>query len=149
MSGTVLKPILAIDFGRVRIGLAISDELQLLAHPLETIAASKEAVSRIAVIVRERKIDKVIVGIPRRMSGEIGAAATEALTFVERLRAVLPCEVITWDERLSTVAANRALQEAGKKTRATRPYVDQVAAQLILQGYLDRQSTTPAQQVSR
>jgi putative Holliday junction resolvase len=149
MSGTVLKPILAIDFGRVRIGLAISDELQLLAHPLETIAASKEAVSRIAVIVRERKIDKVIVGIPRRMSGEIGAAATEALTFVERLRAVLPCEVITWDERLSTVAANRALQEAGKKTRATRPYIDQVAAQLILQAYLDHQSSTPAQPVSR
>jgi putative holliday junction resolvase len=149
MSGAALKPILAIDFGRVRIGLAISDELQLLAHPLETIAASKEAVSRIAAIVRERKIDKVIVGIPRRMSGEIGAAATEALTFVERLRAVLPCEVITWDERLSTVAANRALQEAGKKTRATRPYVDQVAAQLILQGYLDHQSSMPAQQVSR
>ena len=149
MSGAVLKPILAIDFGRVRIGLAISDELQLLAHPLETIAASKEAVSRIAVIVRERKIDKVIVGIPRRMSGEIGAAATEALTFVERLRAVLPCEVITWDERLSTVAANRALQEAGKKTRATRPYIDQVAAQLILQAYLDHQSSTPAQPVSR
>jgi putative holliday junction resolvase len=149
MSGAVLKPILAIDFGRVRIGLAISDELQLLAHPLETIAANKETVARIAAVVRERKIDKVIVGIPRRMSGEIGAAATEALTFVERLRAVLPCEVITWDERLSTVAANRALQEAGKKTRVTRPYVDQVAAQLILQGYLDYQSSTPAQQVSR
>jgi putative holliday junction resolvase len=149
MSGAALKPILAIDFGRVRIGLAISDELQLLAHPLETIAASKEAVARIAAIVRERKIDKVIVGIPRRMSGEIGAAATEALRFVERLRAVLPCEVIPWDERLSTVAANRALQEAGKKTRATRPYVDQVAAQLILQAYLDHQRSTPAQPVSR
>jgi putative Holliday junction resolvase len=149
MSGAALKPILAIDFGRVRIGLAISDELQLLAHPLETIPASKEAVARIAAIVRERKIDKVIVGIPRRMSGEIGAAATEALRFVERLRAVLPCEVIPWDERLSTVAANRALQEAGKKTRATRPYIDQVAAQLILQAYLDHQSSTPAQPVSR
>ena len=137
MSNAVLKPILAIDFGRARIGLAISDELQLLAHPLETIAASKEAVARIAAIVRERKIDKAIVGVPRRMSGEIGTAATEALKFVERLRTVLPCEVITWDERLSTVAANRALREAGKKTRSTRPYVDQVAAQVILQGYLD------------
>lgn len=141
MSNAVSKPILAIDLGRARIGLAISDELQLLAHPLETVAANKEAVARIAAIVRERKIDKVIVGVPRRMSGEIGTAATEALKFVERLRSVLPCEVITWDERLSTVAANRALQEAGKKTRATRQYVDQVAAQVILQGYLDAQAT--------
>ena len=149
MSNAVLKPILAIDLGRARIGLAISDELQLLAHPFETVAANKEAVARIAAIVRERKIDKVIVGVPRRMSGEIGTAATEALKFVERLRTVLPCEVITWDERLSTVAANRALREAGKKTRATRPYVDQAAAQVILQGYLDYQNSSPAQEFSR
>jgi putative Holliday junction resolvase len=149
MTNAVLKPIMAIDFGRARIGLAISDELQLLAHPLETIAAGKEAVARIAAIVRERKIDKVVVGVPRRMSGEIGTAATEALKFVERLRAVLLGEVITWDERLSTVAANRALREAGKKTRVTRPYVDQVAAQVILQGYLDRQNASPAKEFSR
>ena len=149
MNATVFKPILAIDFGRARIGLAISDELRLLAHPFETIPATKEAVARIAVIVRERKIDKVIVGVPRRMSGEIGAAATEALKFVEKLRAVLPCEVITWDERLSTVAANRALREAGRKTRDTRAYVDQVAAQFILQAYLDHLRLSPAEEVSR
>ena len=136
-----MKPILAVDFGRARIGLAISDELQLLAHPLETIAASKDAIARIAALVDERKIDKVIVGLPRRMSGDIGPAATEALQFVEKLRAVLPCEVVTWDERLSTVAANRALREAGKRSRATRGYVDQVAAQMILQGYLDSRAT--------
>src|SRR5712691_245647 len=132
-----MKPILAIDFGRARIGLAISDELQLLAHPLETIPATKDAVERIAAIVRDRKIDNVVVGIPRRMSGEIGQAAMETLKFVEKLRAVLACKIVTWDERLRTVAANRALREAGKKTRATRGYVDQVAAQMILQGYLD------------
>jgi putative holliday junction resolvase len=145
-----MKPILAIDLGRARIGLAISDELQLLAHPLETIDATKNAIERIAAIVRERKIDNVVVGIPRRMSGEIGQAATEALTFVEKLRAVLPCKVVTWDERLSTVAANRALREAGKKTRTTRDYVDQVAAQMILQGYLDsRQESAPAEEAPR
>jgi putative Holliday junction resolvase len=145
-----MKPILAIDLGRARIGLAISDELQLLAHPLETIDATKNAIERIAAIVRERKIDNVVVGIPRRMSGEIGQAATEALTFVEKLRAVLPCKVVTWDERLSTVAANRALREAGKKTRTTRGYVDQVAAQMILQGYLDsRQKSVPAEEAPR
>jgi putative Holliday junction resolvase len=74
------------------------------------------------------------------MSGKIGKAANETLEFVERLRALLPCDVITWDERLTTVAAHRALREAGRKMRATRNYVDQVAAQMILQGYLDRQS---------
>jgi putative Holliday junction resolvase len=133
-----MNPILALDFGRVRIGAAISDELQLLAHPLETILAER-ATSRVAEIVREKKVEHVVVGIPRQMSGAIGAAATETLQFVERLRAILPCAVVTWDERLTTVAARRTLQEAGKKTRATRGYIDQVAAQMILQGYLDRQ----------
>lgn len=133
-----MNPILAIDFGHVRIGAAISDELQLLAHPLETIAANERSIARVAEIVRERKVDHVVVGIPRRLSGKIGSAATEALQFAKELRAILPCPVVAWDERLTTVAAHRALREAGKKTRATRHYVDQVAAQMILQGYLDR-----------
>ena len=140
MTQRVMNPILALDFGRARIGAAISDELQLLAHPLETIPANAKAVQRIAEIVRERNIDHVVAGIPRQMNGEIGAAATELLQFVERLRAVLPCPVVTWDERLSTVAAQRALREAGKSTRKTRSYVDQVAAQIILQSYLDRRA---------
>ena len=134
-----MNPILGVDFGRVRIGLAISDELRLLAHPLETIPAGAKAVGRIAQIVREKKIDRVVVGVPKLMSGKMGIAADEALRFVEKLRAILSCQVITWDERLTTVAAQRALQESGKKTRATREYIDQVAAQMILQGYLDRE----------
>jgi putative Holliday junction resolvase len=134
-----MKPVLGIDFGRARIGLAISDELLLLAHPLETIAADEGAASRVTEIVRERKIGRVVVGIPRQMSGEVGPAAREAMQFVNKLNQLLSCEVVTWDERLTTVAANRALREAGKKTRQTRNYVDQVAAQMILQGYLDRQ----------
>lgn len=132
-----MKPILGIDFGRVRIGVAISDELLFLAHPVETIPADDHAVQRVVEIAGARNVDHVVVGIPRRMSGEIGTAANEALGFVEKLRAVLACKVVTWDERLTTVAANRALQEAGKKTRDTRAFVDQVAAQIILQGYLD------------
>ena len=134
-----MTPVLGIDFGRSRIGVAISDELRLLAHPLETIPAGKNAAKRIAEIVRERKIDHVVVGLPRNMDGTFGAAASEAQKFVEELRALIPREITTWDERLTTVAAHRALREAGKKTRATRGYVDQVAAQMILQGYLDRQ----------
>ena len=137
MSQHAMKPILALDFGRARIGAAISDELQLLAHPVETIPANEKALSRVAEIVRERKVDHVIAGIPRQMNGQIGAAATEVLEFVEKLRAILPCPVVTWDERLSTVAAHRALRDAGKKTRDTRSYIDQVAAQMILQSYLD------------
>src|SRR5207247_10906519 len=135
-----MNPILGIDFGRARIGLAISDELQLLAHPLETIPANKDSMNRIAEIVRDRKIDKVVVGIPRHMSGEIGEAAKEAFEFAAKLRGQLSCAVETWDERLTTVAANRALRDAGKKTRQTRKIVDQVAAQIILQSYLDRES---------
>jgi len=139
-----MNPILGIDFGRARIGVAISDELRFLAHPLETIPANKDSVKRIAEIVRDRKIDKVVVGVPRHMSGEVGKAAQDALEFVGKLRAQLPCVVDTWDERLTTVAANRALSDAGKKSRQTRNIVDQVAAQMILQGYLDRERNVAA-----
>jgi putative Holliday junction resolvase len=135
-----MNPILALDFGQARIGAAISDKLQMLAHPLETIPANQQAASRVAEIVREKKVDHVVAGLPKRMNGQLGTAATEVLEFVEKLRAILPCPVVTWDERLTTVAAHRALREAGKKTRHTRGYVDQVAAQMILQGYLDRRA---------
>ncbi len=96
-----MNPILALDFGRARIGAAISDELQLLAHPLETIPANEQASSRVSEIVREKKVDHVVAGLPKRL---------------------------------------KALRDAGKKTRHTRGYVDQVAAQMILQSYLDRRA---------
>jgi putative Holliday junction resolvase len=132
-----MNPILALDFGRARIGVAISDDLQLLAHPLETIPTKERPESRIARIVDDKHVDHIVAGIPRQMNGQIGTAAIEVLQFVEKLRAILPCPVVTWDERLTTVAAQRALRDAGKKTRHTRGYVDQVAAQMILQSYLD------------
>jgi putative Holliday junction resolvase len=132
-----MNPILALDFGRVRIGVAISDDLQLLAHPLETIPTKDRSESRIARIVDDKHVDHIVAGIPRQMNGQIGTAAIEVLQFVEKLRAILSCPVVTWDERLTTVAAQRALRDAGKKTRHTRGYVDQVAAQMILQSYLD------------
>jgi putative holliday junction resolvase len=139
-----MNPILALDFGRARIGVAVSDELQLLAHPLETIPTKERPELRVAKIVHEKKIDHIVVGIPKQMNGQIGTAATEVLEFVEKLRAILPCPVVTWDERLTTVAAHRALRDAGKKTRNTRRYVDQVAAQMILQTYLDRRAQEKA-----
>jgi putative Holliday junction resolvase len=140
MTWHAMNRILGLDFGRARIGVSISDELQMLAHPLETIPANEEPASRVAEIVREKQVDHVVAGIPRQMNGQIGTAATEVLEFVEKLRAILPCPVVTWDERLTTVAAHRALRDAGKKTRDTRGYVDQVAAQMILQTYLDRRA---------
>jgi len=133
-----------VDFGRARIGFAISDDLRLLAHPLETVPANKEALRRIAEIAGQRNIGAVVVGIPKHMSGEVGQSAREALEFAGKLRALLPCPVETWDERLTTVAANRALRAAGKRTRQTRKVVDQVAAQMILQGYLDRANNVGA-----
>jgi putative Holliday junction resolvase len=149
MTRGAVNPILGLDVGHVRIGAAISDELQLLAHPLETIAANKHALSRVAEIVRERKIDHVVAGVPRRMNGQLGTAASEVLQFVEKLRAILPCPVVTWDERLTTVAAQRALRDAGKKTRDTRGYIDQVAAQMILQSYLDRRAASVGSESDR
>ena len=135
-----MNPVLGIDFGQARIGLAISDELRLLAHPLETIPANKDSMKRIAQIVQDRKIDRVVIGIPRHMSGQIGESAQKALDFADELQRRLPCPIETWDERLTTIAANRTLAAAGRKTRQTRNIVDQVAAQMILQGYLDREN---------
>ena len=131
------RRILGIDLGQARIGVAVSDELGLLAHPVETIPASNNAVRRIADLVREKNAERVVVGLPRHMNGAAGASAADALAFAEKLRGLVPCEVITWDERLTTTAANRALRESGRKTRHSRHVVDQVAAQMILQGYLD------------
>lgn len=134
-----MNRVLGIDFGRARIGVAISDELGLLAHPVETIPSGPAALGRIAAIVREKNVDCVVVGVPKMMSGQLGPAAEEAKAFIDKLARQIDCKIIAWDERLTTVAAHRALQDAGKKTRDTREYVDQVAAQMILQGYLDRQ----------
>ena len=107
------RRILGIDLGRARIGVAVSDELGMLAHPVETIPASADAARRIAEIVREKDAERVIVGLPRHMNGSVGTGATEALAFARKLQALLSCEVVTWDERLTTTAANRALRESG------------------------------------
>jgi putative Holliday junction resolvase len=133
----IQKRMVGIDLGQARIGVAVSDELGLLAHPLETIPTTDRAAARIAEIVREKDAARVVIGLPRHMNGSVGAGAADALAFAEKLRGAVPCEVVTWDERMTTMAANRALRESGRKTRNTRDIVDQVAAQMILQSYLD------------
>jgi putative Holliday junction resolvase len=138
MSSLALRRrILGVDFGRARIGIAVSDELGLLAHPVKTIPMSRDAAKEIGEIVREKNVERVVIGLPRHMDGSVGEAASEVLAFAARLRTLLPCQVVTWDERLTTIAANRALRDGGQKTRDSRKIVDQVAAQMILQGYLD------------
>jgi len=130
---------MGIDYGTARIGVALSDELQMLAHPAETITVAQTAdpAARIAAIAQEKNVERIVVGLPRHMNGSAGTSAEEANRFATKVRALVSCEVRTWDERLSTVAAHRALREAGKSSRQTRGYVDQVAAQMLLQGYLD------------
>lgn len=134
-----MKRIMGIDYGTARIGVALSDELQMLAHPTETIVLKKVAdpVARIAALVAERNVELIVVGLPRHMNGSVGASAEEASGFAQKLKTKAGCPVRTWDERLSTVAAQRALQEAGKSVKESRGYIDQVAAQMLLQSYLD------------
>ncbi len=133
---------LGIDHGDARIGLAVSDELGMLAHPLETIHLKDVAdpLARIAAIVARDKICMIVLGLPRNMDGSYGPASEKVRAFAEKLRAACPCEVKLWDERLTSVAAQKSLHEAGRTIKNSRNVIDQVAAQMILQGWLDSQA---------
>jgi putative Holliday junction resolvase len=133
---------LGIDHGDARIGLAVSDDLGMLAHPLETIAIKDVAdpLTRVAAIVERDKISTIVLGLPRNMDGTYGPAAEKVRAFAEQLRARVPCAVKMWDERLTSVAAQRSLHEVGRNVKKSREVIDQVAAQLILQGWLDSQA---------
>lgn len=138
---TTMKRVLGIDFGDVRVGVAVSDELGFLAHPLETIDVRRTpAVERIRELAAEREVETVVVGMPRNMNGTHGPASEKAQKFAAELRAALPCQIITWDERLTTVSAQRSLQQAGRKAKDQKNIIDQAAAQVILQSWLDAQA---------
>jgi putative Holliday junction resolvase len=133
---------LGIDLGDARIGVAVSDELGMMAHPLETIVVkeTKNTAARVAELLQREKASAIVLGLPRNMDGSYGPAAEKARAFAEKLRNVAKCQVHLWDERLTSVAAQRALHEAGKNTKESRAVIDQVAAQMILQGWLDSQA---------
>lgn len=136
-----MKRVLGIDPGDARIGVAISDDLGMLAHPLETIQVkSGRVVARILEIIRDKGIEAVIVGMPRNMDGSFGPAAQKSREFIDALKLATDCPVIAWDERWTTVSAQRSLQEAGKKARDQKAMIDQVAAQILLQSWLDSQT---------
>ena len=134
-----MQRILGIDLGEARIGLAISDELGMLAHPLETIHVKNtpDPVARIAQILDREKISTIILGMPRNMNGTYGPAAEKTKAFAEKLKAGTGAEIKFWDERMTSRAAQRALHESGRNVKDSRAVIDQVAAQMILQSYLD------------
>ena len=133
--------LVALDFGEARIGVAGSDDLGMLAHPLETVASQprREAMVRIAAMVRERNATAVVVGLPIRADGEEGAAAAKVRAFAESLRPYLHSDLPIYfqDEYRSTVQAAEHLRASGKRTKTHRPLIDQAAAVVILQDYLD------------
>jgi len=132
---------LGVDLGLARIGLAVSDPSGVAARPLRTIEriGPRRDPARIAELAREFDAGLVVVGLPLEMSGEAGQPAEAARAFVARLRGRLPgVRVELWDERLTTVQAERAMLEADVSRAARRERIDAVAAALILQSYLDR-----------
>ena len=136
-----MNRILGIDVGEARIGLALSDELGMLAHPLETVQTKTgNPIKHVAAVVEREKVATVVIGLPRNMSGTYGPAAEKAREFAAKLQQLSPCSVKFWDERLTTVAAQRQLHEAGRNAKNSREVIDQAAAVLILQGYLDSQA---------
>jgi len=133
-----MSRIMAVDLGAARTGIAVSDELGMLAQPWKTLPGGNASLESVLIAVGELKPSRVLVGLPRNMDGSYGPAAEISRTFAENLRARVDCPVELWDERLTTVAAQRALRESGRKARDQRGVVDQVAAQILLQSWLDR-----------
>ncbi|MFM7101092.1 MAG: Holliday junction resolvase RuvX [Verrucomicrobiota bacterium] len=131
--------ILALDHGAVRVGVALSDELKMIAHPLSFLPADPfpALVESLKELVRRHEVELVLVGMPRNMDGSYGEAAHRAREFVTALKEAIAIPVCTWDERLSTVAAQKALRAGGTASRGQREKVDSAAAAVLLQGYLD------------
>jgi len=131
--------ILALDFGDRRIGIAVSDELALYAHPLMTLERTswKRDLEVIRRLAAERGIRRIVVGMPLDMDGSRGARAGKTEGFMARLRRATGLEVVPWDERLTTVEAERTLLDGDMSRARRRRVIDQVAAVIILQSYLD------------
>ncbi|RMF80394.1 MAG: Holliday junction resolvase RuvX [Nitrospirae bacterium] len=131
--------VMALDVGERRIGVALSDPLGSFAQPHATVAVAgrRRDVERLAAIAREHQVEEVVVGLPLHLDGGEGEAARRARRLGGALAAALGCRVTYWDERLTTVQAERALLEGGVRRRRRKGVVDQVAAALILQAYLD------------
>ncbi|GAB6929420.1 Holliday junction resolvase RuvX [Paenibacillus sp. JCM 10914] len=134
-----MKRIMGLDYGDRRIGVAISDVFGWTAQGLEVIERRRDGgeLDRIAELVKEHEVGEVVVGLPKNMNGTIGPRGEICMEFASTLRESLSLPVHLWDERLSTVSAERTLLEADVSRKKRKQVVDKMAASLILQNYLD------------
>src|ERR1035437_5610590 len=131
--------ILGLDHGTKRIGVAVSDELKMIAQPLEFILAEPFAdfLARLKEIIRDKEIDLILVGMPRNMDGSYGPAALKVQDFVAALSGAITVPIKTWDERLTSVQANPFLIQGNIRRKERKEKVDKAAAAILLQSYLD------------
>ncbi len=131
--------ILALDHGTKRIGVAVSDETKTIAQPLEFIPAEPFAdfLKRLKQLIREKEVDLILIGLPRNMDGSYGPAALKVQAFVAVLQSAVITPIKTWDERLTSAQANRVLIQGNVRRDKRREKVDQMAAAILLQSYLD------------
>lgn len=131
--------ILALDHGTRRVGVAVSDELKMIATPLEYIAPEPFAdfLARLKQILAEKEVELILIGLPRNMDGSYGPAAQKVHEFVTVLKTELTVPIKTLDERLTTVQANRSLLQANVRRDQRKEKVDKTAAAILLQSYLD------------
>jgi putative pre-16S rRNA nuclease len=131
--------ILALDHGTKRIGVAVTDELKMIAQPLEFIAAEPFAdfLERLKEIIREKEVELILVGMPRNMDGSYGPAALKVQEFVAVLKDAIVVPIRTWDERLTSAQANRFLIQGNVRREKRKEKVDKMAAAILLQSYLD------------
>ena len=137
-----MKRILGLDYGSKTVGVAVSDPLGLTAQGLETIWRKQEnklrqTLARIEEIAEEYQVERIVLGYPKNMNNTIGERAEKSLEFKEMLERRTGLPVVMWDERLTTVEANRTLMEAKVCRENRKQYLDELAAIFILQGYLD------------
>jgi putative Holliday junction resolvase len=138
--GLLKGRILGIDYGQRRVGLAVSDPLGITAQGLETFETdnTEKLVAHLQKIIAEYAVEQIIVGLPLNLDGSRGEQAIAVERFMEVLKSRFGLPVVPWDERMSTMAAERAMHEMGGKAKGQKGKVDRIAAVLILQSYLDR-----------
>lgn len=134
--------ILGLDFGTKTVGVAVSDELLLTAQGIEIIRREKptklrQTLARIEALIEQYHVEKIVLGYPKNMNNTEGERCERTKEFKEMLEKRMGLEVILWDERLTTVAADNAMMEMGIRREQRKEYVDEIAAIFILQGYLD------------
>ena len=134
--------IMGLDYGSKTVGVAISDPLGLTAQGIEIVRRKSEkklrqTLARIEELAKQYKVEKIVLGLPKHMNNDIGERAEKSMEFQEMLEKRTGLPVVLWDERLTTVEADRTMMESGIRREHRKEYVDMIAAVLILQGYLD------------